>query len=125
MLNILSGLVSGIVSGFGMGGGIILIFLLTHILKVDYYTALSTNLIFFIPTSISAILINIKNKNVDYKLAIIISVFGVIGSIIGVNLALKINVNILKKIFGIFLVLISINEIYTLIKMHKKVKNKT
>ena len=63
MIEILIGLISGIVSGTGMGGGTILIFLLSFITGVEQHIAQATNLIFFIPTSIVAIIVNLKNKN--------------------------------------------------------------
>ena len=78
MPQILIGLLSGIVSGTGMGGGTILIFLLTFFMEIEQHIAQATNLIFFIPTSIVAILVNLKNKNIDLKLAITISICGVI-----------------------------------------------
>ena len=65
MIEILIGMISGIVSGTGMGGGTILIFLLTFMMGIEQHVAQATNLIFFIPTSIVAIIINIKNKNIN------------------------------------------------------------
>lgn len=70
MIEILIGMISGIVSGTGMGGGTILIFLLTFMMGIEQHVSQATNLIFFIPTSIVAIIINIKNKNIDLKYAI-------------------------------------------------------
>ena len=122
MIEIFSGLISGIVSGTGMGGGTILIFLLTFICGIEQHVAQATNLIFFIPTSIVAIIVNMKNKNINLKLAIIISIFGVLGAIIGANLAIHTYVNNLRKYFGIFLVIIAIHEIYTIIKEYKNNK---
>lgn len=122
MKEILIGIVSGIVSGTGMGGGTILIFLLTVIYGIEQHIAQATNLIFFIPTSIIAIIVNIKNKNIDLKLASMISIFGILGAIIGANLAIHTNVKMLKKFFGIFLAIIAIHEIYTIIKENKKSK---
>ena len=122
MAEILMGLVSGIVSGTGMGGGTILIFLLTFIMGVEQHIAQATNLIFFIPTSIVAIIVNLKNKNIDMPLAIIISVFGILGAIIGANISINIDVKILKKCFGVFLAIIAINEIYSIVKEYKKTK---
>lgn len=124
MFEILAGTVSGIVSGTGMGGGTILIFLLTFVMGVEQRVAQATNLIFFIPTSLIAIIVNLKNKNLDLKTGIIISIFGIFGAIVGANLAIHMNVNILRKCFGIFLGVIAINEIYSIIKKYKKVKNK-
>ena len=123
MSEILIGLVSGIVSGTGMGGGTILIFLLTFFMGIEQHMAQATNLIFFIPTSIVAILVNIKNKNVDLKLAIIISIFGILGAIIGANISLHTDVNILKKCFGVFLAIVAINEIYSIVKKYRITKN--
>lgn len=124
MLEALIGLVSGIVSGTGMGGGTILIFLLTFFMGVEQHIAQATNLIFFIPTSIVAILVNWKNKNIEMPLAITISIFGIIGAIIGANISVHIDVTILKKCFGIFLAIIAINEIYSIIKLYRKENNK-
>ena len=122
MTEILIGIISGIVSGTGMGGGTILIFLLTFALGIEQHIAQATNLIFFIPTSIIAIIVNIRNKNINLKLATTISVFGILGAIIGANLSIHTDVNMLRKCFGIFLALIAIHEIYTMIKENKKVK---
>jgi len=122
MVEILMGLVSGIVSGTGMGGGTILIFLLTFIMGIEQHIAQATNLIFFIPTSIVAIIVNLKNKNIDMPLAIIISVFGILGAIVGANISINIDVKILKKCFGVFLAIIAINEIYSIVKEYKKTK---
>lgn len=122
MSEILIGIVSGIVSGTGMGGGTILIFLLTFFMGIEQHKAQATNLIFFIPTSIIAIFVNWKNKNIDFKLAILISIFGILGAILGANLSLYTNVSVLKKCFGIFLAIVAINEIYSIVKQYKKVK---
>ena len=122
MEKILIGLVSGIVSGTGMGGGTILIFLLSYVMQVEQHVAQAANLIFFIPTSIVAILVNLKNKNIDLKLGIIISIFGILGAIIGANISIHIDVVILKRCFGIFLAIIAIHEIYSILKQYKKSK---
>lgn len=120
MSEILIGLVSGIVSGTGMGGGTILIFLLSFLMGIEQHIAQATNLIFFIPTSIVAIIVNLKNKNIDTKLAIFISIFGILGAIIGANISIHTDVQILKKCFGGFLAIIAIHEIYSIFKLYRK-----
>lgn len=123
MLETLIGFISGIVSGTGMGGGTILILCLSIFLGINQKTAQATNLIFFIPTSIAAIYINMKQKNINIKLAKQIIFWGIIGTIIGALIAQKINVIVLKKMFGIFLAIIAIHEIYLLIKEYIFYKN--
>ena len=122
MSEILIGMFSGIFSGIGMGGGTILIFLLTTFIGLEQHIAQATKLIYFIPTAISAIIVNFKNKNIDTKLAIFVSIGGALGAIIGANISVNIGVQKLRRLFGIFLVIIVIHEIYTLFKEYKMSK---
>ena len=122
MTEVLIGIISGIVSGTGMGGGTILIFLLSFILGIEQHTAQATNLIFFIPTSIVAIIVNFKNKNIDIKQAIIISIFGVLGAIAGSFVANYLSSEILRKVFGVFLLIVGCIEIKKGLCDHKKEK---
>lgn len=122
MIEILIGFISGIVSGTGMGGGTILILCLSIFLGIDQKIAQATNLIFFIPTSLAAIYINIKKKNINLKISRIIIVCGIIGAIIGAIIAKNMDTKVLKKSFGIFLAFIAIHEIYTIFKMYKNKK---
>ena len=121
---ILIGMFSGIFSGIGMGGGTILIFLLTTLYGMEQHIAQATNMIYFIPTAVTAIIINYRNKNIDKKLAQYISIFGIIGAIMGAIISVNIQVQKLKKLFGIFLLIIAIHEIYTLFKQYKQFKNR-
>lgn len=118
MKEVLIGLVAGIVSGTGMGGGTVLILLLTALVGIEQHIAQATNLIFFIPTSIVAIITNWKYKLIDKKLATTISIFGTIGAAVGAIASSKTNVESLKKYFGIFLVMIAIFEIYSYFKQY-------
>ncbi len=127
MLEVIIGIFSGIFSGVGMGGGTILIFLLTMFGGLEQHIAQATNLIYFIPTAISAIIVNYRDKTIDTKLATFISICGIIGAIIGAKISVNTDVEKLRKLFGIFLAIIAIHEIYTLFKeykQHKKRHNK-
>lgn len=124
MVEVLTGLISGIISGMGMGGGTVLILCLSVFLGVNQKVAQGINLIFFIPTSIAAIAVNIKEKNINFKIAKIVIAFGIIGAVVGAIIARTINVNLLRKLFGIFLGFIAIHEIYILIKEYKTSKKR-
>lgn len=82
MWEFITGLIAGIISGTGMGGGTILILVLSVFLGVEQHTAQATNLVFFIPTSIFAIIISIKSKLIEKDIGIILAITGVIGAII-------------------------------------------
>lgn len=125
MLPIIFGIISGIVTGLGMGGGTVLILLLSLFMNLDQHIAQATNLVFFIPTSIAAITINIKQKNVDFKLATIVSTFGIIGAIIGTTISENISSANLRKCFAIFILFVAFHEIYKLYKEYRIERKKT
>ena len=125
MQEFIIGILSGIVSALGMGGGTILILLLGIFTNLEQHLVQGTNLLVFIPVSIIAILINIKNKKIDYKISFQIIIFGMIGAFIGSMLAFKFNNRILKKFFGIFLLIIGFLEICSFkYRLPKKEDNK-
>lgn len=125
MLAILFGFIAGIVTGLGMGGGTILILLLSLFMGLEQHIAQATNLVFFIPTSLAAIIINIKQKNVNLKIATIISIFGIVGSIIGSIISEKISSDLLRKWFAIFVFIIALHEVYELYKGYKRNRKNT
>ena len=118
MGEILIGAVSGIVSGTGMGGGTILILCLSLFMGMNQHEAQASNLVFFIPTSIVAICVNIKQKLIKWKVAMAITFSGIIGATIGAVLSNKTDVNNLRRYFGYFLLIITIHEIYTIIRKY-------
>lgn len=125
MLPIIFGIIAGIVTGLGMGGGTILILLLSLFMGLEQHVAQATNLVFFIPTSIAAIIINIKQKNINFKLAGVVSISGVIGAIIGAIISENISSANLKRYFAIFILIIAIHEIYKIYKEYRIERKKT
>lgn len=93
---------SGIAGGMGMGGGTLLIPLLT-LVGFSQHSAQGINLAVFIPMSAIAIIIHAKNKLIDFKTAAIIAVPAVISGVLGAFLADKTGGNSLKLMFGAFL----------------------
>lgn len=120
---IILGIISGIVTGLGLGGGTILIIGLTLFLDVEQRVAQSVNLLFFIPTAITAIIMNSKRKLIRWKVAIPVIIASIISACVGASLATAIDVKLLKKMFGVFLGIIAVYEIYSLIKLNIINKN--
>lgn len=124
MKEIIIGLIAGVIGGLGMGGGTILILLLSIFMGIEQHIAQGANVIFFIPTSIAAILVFLKNKNIKFKIAIPICIWGLVGTGIGAVISSKLNVNILRKCFGVFLLVIATYQTYSLYKTYRKEKNR-
>lgn len=120
MLEIFSGIISGILSGTGMGGGTLLILILSAFIGIDQHISQGANLVFFIPTSIAAIIANTREKLINWKVGVPVTIFGIVGAILGSKVATILEVKILKKCFGIFLIIIAMHEIYALVDNKKK-----
>ncbi len=112
MIVILIGLAAGIISGMGIGGGAILIPALVLFVKPEQHVAQGVNLLFFIPTAIVALAIHIKRGSVDFKKGIPILIFGLGGAVLGSKIALAMNGELLRRIFGVFLLAMGLYEIF-------------
>ncbi len=117
MIQILTGFFSGIISGMGIGGGAILIPALTMFQGVSQQVAQGINLVYFLPTAIASLFIHIRNKNVEMKTAAIIGVAGLFGAAGGAFLATQMEGDLLRKLFGGFLFLIGMYEVFKGIKI--------
>ena len=121
---VIAGIVSGIVGGMGMGGGTLLIPILTIFLGFAQKNAQGINLIAFIPMSLVALIIHMKNKLVDFKVGIPIICSGLVFSVGGSYLASLLNNEILKKIFAVFLLLVGVYQAIQTIIAIKNSKKK-
>ena len=73
----------------------------------------------------AAIIAIIKEKLINWRIGIAIALSGIIGAAIGASIAVRMDVNHLKKYFGIFLIIITIYEIYYVVKKYIIDKKKT
>lgn len=108
-----SGIAAGILGGMGMGGGTILIPLLTIFFNVGQKEAQAINLVAFIPMAIVSLAIHIKNKRVKKEGLLWIIVPAVLTSVGGGFAAQAVNGEVLKRIFGGFLLLLSVVQFFS------------
>lgn len=108
ILYILSGFLGGIFGGMGMGGGTILIPLLTIFFSMEQRLSQGINLISFLVMSLIALIIHHKNGFLSLKGVFYIIITGVIFSCGGALLAGVIPSKILRQSFGVFLCLLAL-----------------
>ena len=108
----LVGFCAGIISGMGIGGGTILIPALLFLTSITQQQAQGVNLIYFIPTAITALITHQKKGNLDWKTAKPLAVLGLVGAAAGAFLAVSLESELLRKIFGGFLFLMGLSEIF-------------
>lgn len=101
----LLGLLAGVMSGlFGIGGGIVMVPLLTAVFGFSLLSASGSSLAaLLLPVSLTAILEYRKKGNLDIRVAAIFA-FGIFcGSFFGANFAIYLPITILQTIYGGFL----------------------
>lgn len=107
------GIVSGVLGGMGMGGGTLLIPLLSIFCGVEQHLAQAVNLIAFIPMSIVAIVFHAKNQYIKLKGMWLVVIVGVGFAVLGSFLGRALNGEILKKIFGGFLIALALIQFFS------------
>lgn len=109
---ILAGLITGILSAWGVGGGSLLIIYMTAISGMAQQTAQGVNLLYFLPTSLTALYSHLKNKLVDMKLACPAIITGVLFSLGASYATAAIDKAAMKKVFGMFIIIVGFTEVF-------------
>ena len=106
------GSVLGFLSGLGVGGGSLLMLWLTLVLEMPHNTARTINLLFFIPSAIIASLFRWKQGALDIKKVLPAIIGGCISAAIFSTISKHIDITLLKKLFGILLLVTGIRELF-------------
>ncbi len=122
MLFVISVIVGSILAGMGIGGGSIFVLLLNLFNLSEHTVSIVYNLIMFICVGITATISNLKNKNFDKKIFFKLIIFTIIFSIIGVITSKFIDTKNVKLYFNIFILILSIYEIFSSLKNFSKQK---
>ena len=121
-LHILTGVIGGVLAGMGLGGGTILIPLMSMLVGIAQKEAQLINVFSFVVMAGVIIFIHLKNKLVSVFPALIFSFFGTIFASISAFFVRNIPTNILKVGFGIFLLIIAVCQLVSFI-INKKQKS--
>lgn len=113
---------AGFVSALGLGGGGILVLLLTVFLQMPQTQAGGINLLFFLPVAAVSIFIHVRNHYIHYKFALKCAPFGVLGAWLGVYVAGKIQPGYIIKAFAVFVLILGIRELFAKKELGEKSK---
>ena len=113
-LLILIGMSAGLLSGVvGVGGGIIIIPLLMLFIGLDQHQAQGTSLAVMLPPiGILAAINYHKSGFIDWKYAMIIAAAFIVGGYFGSRWAVTVDARMLKKIFGVIMLIGGIKLIF-------------
>ena len=101
----LCGLGASILSAWGVGGGTLLLLVMTLFLDVDQRTAQGINLLFFLPTAVSALICHAKGGYLDKPTLKSAVPLAVIAALAGAWIATALDVEVLRRPFGVYLLL--------------------
>jgi len=115
LLLIIIGIVTGFTAGMlGIGGATIMIPALVFLLGLSQQTAQGTSLAVMLPPiGILAAFNYYKAGNVNLKFALILAATFLIGSYFGSKLAINIPQPVLKKIFGLLLLVVAVRMLFS------------
>ena len=112
---VIIGLMAGVFGGmFGVGGAIIMVPALVYFLGVDQHTAQGTSVAIMLPPiGLFAAYNYYKAGQVNIWYAVIIAFAFLAGGYFGSKIAIALPENLMKKIFGILLLLLALRIIFS------------
>lgn len=103
---------TGIISAFGIGGGTLLLLVMTLFLGIEGPVARCINLLYFLPTALGSLYYHKKNGYLD-KTAIRTAIpLGVALAVAGAVAGAYIDTNLLRKAFGLYLLWAGISVLW-------------
>ena len=108
----LAGAVTGVLSGFGVGGGSLLLIYMTSFAGVPQALAQGINLLYFLPTAANALPAHFKNGYVEKPVLLPAICAGLVCSALTAWAATGLDVELLRKCFGAFLIVIGLRELF-------------
>ncbi len=127
LIFILIGIAGGVLGGLGMGGGTLLIPLLVLFTGLSQHAAQTVNLIAFIPMSIAALIVHLKNKLVKFRYLLTVSLPAAAVSGAAAVFVKNVAAETLRRGFGIFLAVLGavqlIAAVRRIVKDRKAKKN--
>lgn len=105
LTDIIAGLVIAILTGLGIGSGGLLVIYLTLFDNVPQIAAQGLNLLFFLFSAGASMFIHLRERKIFFSLALLLTLSAIPGVFLGVFLASRLSVDIIRTIFGSMLVI--------------------
>lgn len=117
IIDIIASFAIAVLSGMGIGSGGLLVIYLTLVSATPQLTAQGINLLFFLFSTGAAMTVHLQKRKIYYGAVLIMTVLGIVGSLIGSITAGILPVTLVRKLFGAMLI---ISGIIALFKKEKK-----
>ena len=108
---VLAGAVCGLLSGLGIGGGTLLMVWMTGAAALPQQTAQGINLLYFLPSAACALIFHIRHQLVSWDIVLPSALGGCVTAAIAAWIATGLDVSLLRRLFGGFLLLTGLREL--------------
>ena len=112
LLPFLAGTITGVLSAFGIGGGSLLLIYLTAFVGMTQHQAQGINLLYFLPAAAAALPAHKKNDLLEKKVIFPAVLAGLLAAGCTALLANRLETDLLRKLFGVFLLYIGLRELF-------------
>ena len=102
---LIASFIIALLSGLGVGGGGLFVVFLNLFTDLPQLKVQGINLLFFIFSATSAVLVHLMRRRIYYFAVLVMILFGIAGAIGGIFLARYVREDLLRKIFGVMLVI--------------------
>jgi len=103
---------TGVLSGFGVGGGTLLLVYMTAFAGVEQRLAQGINLLYFLPAGLLALPAHVKNGYIEKPVLLPAIGAGLACAALGAWAATAMDVALLRRCFGGFLILVGLMELF-------------
>ena len=111
MIPLAVGAATGVLSGFGVGGGTLLLVYMTAFAGLDQHLAQGINLLYFLPAGLMALPAHVKNGYIERPVLLPAISAGLVCAALAAWAATALDVAMLRKIFGVFLLAAGLVEL--------------
>ena len=112
LIPLLCGALTGMVSAWGVGGGTLLLLVMTLVLGVDQRTAQGINLLFFLPTAAAALFVHRKNGYLDRPTLHAAIPPAAAAALLGAWISTAVDAQVLRRPFGVYLLLSGVSLLW-------------
>lgn len=103
---------TGILSGFGVGGGTLLLLYMTALAGLPQTLAQGINLVYFLPAAALALPAHVKNGFIEKSVLLPAILTGLVGAALAAWVATGLDVALLHRLFGGFLIYVGLTELF-------------
>ena len=120
LLPVLAGFCTGILSAWGVGGGTLLLLIMTLFLGVEQADAMAINLLYFLPTAAMGVIAHKRNGLLETEVLKSAIPWGTTAAAAGALAATAVDTAVLRRLFGAYLLLAAAGSLRQLWQARKQ-----